>query len=124
MLWAFRRCARFRWGCGKGTRASKPRPRGRASGPRGARTAFAPGLSDSESEWSGFMRVDRTSARVRTQALRNPFHFFKLIGHLPTTVRLYGRLLADPRVAWWPKLMLVGALIYVISPLDLIPDFA
>ncbi len=42
--------------------------------------------------------------------------------HLPNLIRLYWRLLRDPRVSVWPKAMLVGALAYVALPFDLIPD--
>ena len=38
------------------------------------------------------------------------------------TLRLVWRLLADPRVPLFPKLILLVAAIYVISPVDLIPD--
>jgi uncharacterized membrane protein YkvA (DUF1232 family) len=46
----------------------------------------------------------------------------RIIRYLPHFVRLYWRLLRDGRVSLWPKLLLVLALIYVASPLDLIPD--
>jgi uncharacterized membrane protein YkvA (DUF1232 family) len=42
--------------------------------------------------------------------------------HLPSFVRLYWRLLRDPRVSIWPKALLVAALGYVVLPFDLIPD--
>jgi uncharacterized membrane protein YkvA (DUF1232 family) len=42
--------------------------------------------------------------------------------HLPDVIRLYWRLFRDPRVAIWPKGLLVGALAYVILPFDVIPD--
>lgn len=42
--------------------------------------------------------------------------------HLPSLLRLYSRLLRDPRVSIWPKALLVGALAYVILPFDLLPD--
>ena len=38
------------------------------------------------------------------------------------TLRLVWRLFADSRVPLFPKLILVAAAIYVISPIDLIPD--
>ena len=41
---------------------------------------------------------------------------------LPLLVRLDWRLMRDRRVPVWPKAMLVGALLYVIMPFDLIPD--
>lgn len=41
---------------------------------------------------------------------------------LPGLLRLYWRLLGDRRVPLWPKAVLVGALAYVVSPFDLLPD--
>ena len=38
------------------------------------------------------------------------------------TLRLVWRLLADSRVPIFPKLIILAAAIYVISPVDLIPD--
>jgi uncharacterized membrane protein YkvA (DUF1232 family) len=47
----------------------------------------------------------------------------RFLRHLPDFVRLYWRLLRDRRVSIWPKALLVLAVIYVVSPIDLIPDF-
>jgi uncharacterized membrane protein YkvA (DUF1232 family) len=47
----------------------------------------------------------------------------ELLFHLPSLVRLYWRLLRDPRVSVWPKALLVSAFAYVVMPFDLIPDF-
>jgi uncharacterized membrane protein YkvA (DUF1232 family) len=38
-------------------------------------------------------------------------------------LRLGWRLLRDPRVPSWPKLLLPLAIIYVLSPVDFLPDF-
>ncbi len=43
--------------------------------------------------------------------------------HLPNFARLYWRLFRDWRVPILPKALLVLALVYVVSPLDVIPDF-
>ena len=45
-----------------------------------------------------------------------------LLFQLPSLLRLYWRLLADRRVPLWPTAVLVGAVVYVASPVDLIPD--
>ncbi len=42
---------------------------------------------------------------------------------LPNMVTLLGRLLKDTRVPTAEKALFVAAIVYVISPLDLIPDF-
>jgi len=41
----------------------------------------------------------------------------------PTYLRLYARLLRDRRVGWGPKLIVAGALAYLIVPTDLLPDW-
>src|SRR5262245_46352505 len=41
---------------------------------------------------------------------------------IPNFLKLMGRLFKDSRVPMAEKAMLVGAIAYVISPLDLIPD--
>ena len=38
-------------------------------------------------------------------------------------LRLGWRLLRDPRIPTWPKLLVPLAVLYVISPIDVIPDF-
>ena len=42
---------------------------------------------------------------------------------VPDCVVLFKRLLADSRVEWWRKALLVGVLVYLASPIDLVPDF-
>ena len=42
---------------------------------------------------------------------------------VPDCVVLFKRLLADPRVEWWRKALLVVVIVYLASPIDLIPDF-
>ena len=49
--------------------------------------------------------------------------FFQLLTHLPSFVKLFLRLIKDPRVSASPKLIVAGILAYVILPTDLIPDF-
>ena len=45
-----------------------------------------------------------------------------MLRHLPQFARLYWRLLLDVRVSIWPKALLGAGAVYVLSPLDLIPD--
>jgi uncharacterized membrane protein YkvA (DUF1232 family) len=47
----------------------------------------------------------------------------RLVWHLPSFVRLYWRLYRDPRVPFGAKAGLTAAVVYFISPIDLIPDF-
>ena len=45
-----------------------------------------------------------------------------LLMFLPNMLRLCGRLMTDSRVPRTEKLLLAGAIIYAISPLDFVPD--
>jgi len=58
----------------------------------------------------------RTAANRATRAV-------SLLFQLPSLLRLYWRLLGDSRVPLWPKAVLAGAVAYVVSPFDLVPDF-
>jgi uncharacterized membrane protein YkvA (DUF1232 family) len=49
--------------------------------------------------------------------------FFHLLVHLPSFVKLFLRLMKDPRVNLAPKLVVLGVLAYVVLPIDLVPDF-
>lgn len=49
--------------------------------------------------------------------------FFQLLTHLPNFLKVFSRLVKDPRVSLSPKLLLVGILTYVILPTDILPDF-
>ncbi|HWD42342.1 MAG TPA: DUF1232 domain-containing protein [Actinomycetota bacterium] len=46
-----------------------------------------------------------------------------LTGFLPACVTLVGRLRADPRVPWKAKAAVVLAGLWVLSPIDLLPEF-
>ena len=49
--------------------------------------------------------------------------FFQLLTHLPSFVKLFSRLIKDPRVSASSKLIVAAILAYVILPTDLLPDF-
>ena len=49
--------------------------------------------------------------------------FFRLLAHLPSFLKLFLRLVKDPRVNIAPKLVVLGVLAYVVLPTDLVPDF-
>ena len=42
---------------------------------------------------------------------------------IPDCVLLFKRLLADPRVPAWRKALLACVVVYLASPIDLVPDF-
>jgi uncharacterized membrane protein YkvA (DUF1232 family) len=46
-----------------------------------------------------------------------------LLALVPETLRLIRRLIADPSVPADVRIVLVGLLLWLISPIDLIPDF-
>lgn len=52
-----------------------------------------------------------------------PTGLAKLIWHLPNFARLYWRLLKDRRVSFLPKLMVLMAFVYALSPIDFLPDW-
>jgi uncharacterized membrane protein YkvA (DUF1232 family) len=46
-----------------------------------------------------------------------------VIGQIPSYLRLFVGLFTDPRVSRLDKLLVAGAIAYIVMPLDLIPDF-
>jgi uncharacterized membrane protein YkvA (DUF1232 family) len=44
-----------------------------------------------------------------------------MVSDLILRFKLIARLMADKRVSFWPKLLPIGAVAYLISPIDLIP---
>lgn len=60
------------------------------------------------------------SRAPRTGARRTVLYY---IQQLPAYLRLLGGLITDPRVAMLDKLLVAGAMAYIVMPLDLIPDF-
>ncbi|HER25264.1 MAG TPA: DUF1232 domain-containing protein [Candidatus Atribacteria bacterium] len=60
---------------------------------------------------------------------KDPYHKIKIqlyiariIFHIPNFIKLSLRLLKDKRVPFYLKLIVYGAIVYVLSPYDLIPD--
>ena len=53
-----------------------------------------------------------------------PWQIFRFFWHLPSFIKLYWRLFTDRRVPLRAKAVLAAAVLYLISPVDLIPDFA
>jgi uncharacterized membrane protein YkvA (DUF1232 family) len=56
----------------------------------------------------------------RTGARRTVIYYMK---QLPSYLRLLGGLLTDRRVNMVDKLLVAGAMAYIVMPVDLIPDF-
>ena len=57
--------------------------------------------------------MDRKEALARLRVLLNDF---------PALVRLLYRLLKDSRVSAWDKTILAGIVIYILNPVDILPD--
>ena len=62
----------------------------------------------------------RETAAPRAGAKRTVMYYIK---QLPAYLRLLGGLLTDRRVSGMDKLLVAGAIGYILMPLDLIPDF-
>jgi uncharacterized membrane protein YkvA (DUF1232 family) len=62
----------------------------------------------------------RPKGAPRTGAKRTVLHYIR---QLPHFVRLLLGLISDPRVAMVDKLLVFGAIAYIVTPIDLIPDF-
>jgi uncharacterized membrane protein YkvA (DUF1232 family) len=76
-----------------------------------------------EGERSGRKRRTRGDDRAvapRTGAKRTVIYYIR---QLPHYLRLLGGLVADHRVALLDKLLVIGAIAYIITPIDVIPDF-
>jgi len=61
-----------------------------------------------------------TGPTPRTGAKRTVLHYIR---QLPNFLRLLFGLITDPRVAVVDKLLVFGAIAYIVTPIDLIPDF-
>ena len=69
----------------------------------------------------------RSAARRRPKRLteheRAKRTLLGTIRQIPAYLRLLGGLLTDSRVSRLDKLLVVGAIAYIVTPIDLIPDF-
>lgn len=63
---------------------------------------------------------DDVRSTPRTGARRTVIYYIK---QLPSYVRLLGGLITDRRVSLVDKLLVAGAIAYIVMPIDLIPDF-
>jgi len=63
---------------------------------------------------------DQDVSGPRRGAKRTVMHYIR---QLPQYLRLLGGLLTDRRVATVDKLLVLGAIVYIVTPIDLIPDF-
>lgn len=61
-------------------------------------------------------------SRILFRGKGKPRNLFRFIHFLPQFIKLYWRLFCDGRVRLFPKIMLAAALVYFLSPLDLVPE--
>jgi uncharacterized membrane protein YkvA (DUF1232 family) len=73
-----------------------------------------------KAERSTIEERDPARSRPRKGAKRTVLHYIR---QLPNFVRLLFGLVTDPRVALVDKVLVFGAIAYIITPIDLIPDF-
>lgn len=66
--------------------------------------------------------MKRTTAVAQAIRRRHPLDVFRFVAELPNFVKLFAGLLRDQRVSAWPKLLLLAAAVYVVSPVDFLPD--
>lgn len=64
--------------------------------------------------------IEKPKAKIMRREAKGRMRNFLMF--LPNMVMLLGRLLKDARVPTAEKALFLGAIIYVISPIDLIPD--
>jgi uncharacterized membrane protein YkvA (DUF1232 family) len=65
-------------------------------------------------------RAESEAAAPGTGAKRT---LVDVIKQIPAYLRLLGGLLTDRRVSGLDKLLVAGAIVYIVSPMDLLPDF-
>ncbi|HUT03506.1 MAG TPA: DUF1232 domain-containing protein [bacterium] len=69
-------------------------------------------------------RSPKNMSGLRKSGIPNYGNIVSFLFHLPNFARLYWSLFWDKRAPILPKLVLLLAIIYFVSPLDLVPDFA
>jgi uncharacterized membrane protein YkvA (DUF1232 family) len=69
--------------------------------------------------WLALVVVMTVSARGRAEKLS----MVSTLRLVPDVLRLVGRLVADPTVTWWVRALLAVLGLYLLSPIDLVPDF-
>lgn len=47
----------------------------------------------------------------------------RIVRHIPSFIKLFGRLATDPRVSKVDKAIVAAVLVYLVSPVDLVPDW-
>jgi len=92
----------------------------RASAASAARKRRTRAASAARSEPTPRETEDSTASTPRTGAKRTVMSTMK---ELPNFLRLLGGLLTDMRVSNTDKLLVAGAVAYILLPMDIVPDF-
>jgi len=66
----------------------------------------------------------KSAESIQSTGLLKPGKLASVLYHLPNFIKLYWSLFWDKRAPKLPKILLVAAIIYFVSPLDFIPDIA
>ncbi len=64
-----------------------------------------------------------TEKKDSNDKVKKQFSLARIIFHIPNFIKLSTRLMKDKRVPFYLKMLVYGAILYVISPYDIIPDF-
>lgn len=94
-------------------------PLSRPSRPREFAERMRDTVRDTVSDRFRDSRFSKATRRPRTGAKRT---LLGTISQLPDYLRLLGGLLLDRRVAVLDKVLVAGAIAYILAPIDLIPD--
>ena len=70
-----------------------------------------------------FRRREREREEERAPRRGAKRTLLHVIAQIPSYLRLFLGLLTDPRVSRLDKLLVAGAILYILMPIDLIPDF-
>jgi uncharacterized membrane protein YkvA (DUF1232 family) len=100
-------------------RSAPPKARRRA-GSGGAGSRVGGEENDSDRTASGRGGARRQSSAPRSGAKRTVVYYIR---QLPQYIRLLSGLATDNRVSIVDKMLVLGAIAYIVMPLDLIPDF-
>lgn len=94
--------------------------------PRGARSKRARATTrdvprnDPRNDPRNGSRTDSDERSPRTGTKKTVTHY---LAQLPKFLGLLWGLIRDHRVSMWDKLLVGGAIAYIVSPVDMIPDF-
>ena len=64
-----------------------------------------------------------TDKKNPNDKIKKQFNLARIIFHIPNFIKLCTRLMKDKRVPLYLKIIVYGAILYVVSPFDIIPDF-